>query len=157
GNAISSKQDSDGGTDFRDYRTDKVAPSVPELSSADAVSQTQINLFWEPSLDKGVAGLQGYKIYRNGHFLKEVHMSTTMTSDLNLAASTAYKYQVSAIDTVGNESALSAPLTATTYDVGVVSSASLPAPPSMPLIGKALNPGRVWDIALSADNNYAYL
>ena len=92
--------------------SDKTAPSVPTSLTASVATCSQVNLSWGSSSDTGGSGLAGYKVYRGGAYLKQV--VTTATSDLNLAASTTYSYQVSAVDNAGNESAKSNVASATT-------------------------------------------
>ncbi len=93
---------------------DTTPPSVPSGLSATATNCSQIDLSWNPSTDTGGSGLNGYKVYRNGSFLKQVSAPATTLSDTGLTASTQYTYQVSAIDNAGNESARSVPCSAAT-------------------------------------------
>jgi len=79
---------------------DTTSPTTPTSLRATAVSPTQIDLVWDASTDN--VGVTGYKIYRDGAFLKEV--STTSYSDTGLTPSTRYCYKVSAFDEAGNES-----------------------------------------------------
>ncbi len=91
-------------------RATTTAPSVPTNLTATAVSTTQINLAWSASTD--VAGVSGYNIYRNS--TKVGTTTTTSYNDTGLNASTAYTYSVSAYDAVGNASAQSSSVSATT-------------------------------------------
>jgi fibronectin type 3 domain-containing protein len=93
---------------------DTTPPSQPTGLTATASSCSQINLSWNASTDTGGSGLNGYKLYRNGSYLKSVLAPSTSTSDTGLAASTIYSYQVSAIDNAGNESAKSSTASAST-------------------------------------------
>jgi len=95
---------------------DYSSPSVPTGLTATAGSSSQINLSWTASTDN--VGVTGYKIYRNGTYLKSV--STTSTSDTGLNSSTRYCYTVSAFDAAGNVSAQSGQACATTNQVGPV-------------------------------------
>lgn len=90
---------------------DTIPPSVPTGLSATAVSQSQIDLSWNASTDN--VGVTGYSIYRDGVYLTTVAGPTY--SDIGLSASTLYTYTVSALDGSGNESAQSAPVSATTF------------------------------------------
>jgi hypothetical protein len=65
---------------------------------------------WDASTDN--IGVAGYKIYRNQVYL--MSSPTTSVNDLNLIAGTQYCYQVSAYDSMGNESNLSSVVCATT-------------------------------------------
>ena len=78
---------------------------------AEAVSSSQINLAWTPNTE---SDLSHYKIYRD----KSPIDSTTATSysDTDLLELTTYEYQVSAVDTSGNEGAKSAINSATTLE-----------------------------------------
>lgn len=80
-------------------------PSVPTNLVASTVSSSQINLSWSASSDTDGTGVAGYKIYRNGTYIKAV--TGTSTSDTGLSASTQYCYKVSAYDTAGKESSQS--------------------------------------------------
>ena len=90
--------------------TDVTAPSVPAGLTATANSSSQINLAWSAATDE--VGVKGYKVYRDGTYIK----ATTATSMLNtgLTASTQYCYQISAYDAAGNESTKSTEQCATT-------------------------------------------
>ena len=92
---------------------DTTAPSVPVSLTAAAASYSQINLSWGASTDTGGSGLRGYNVYRDGGFLKQV-LGATSTSDTGLSASTSYSYAVTAVDNVGNQSAKSTAMSATT-------------------------------------------
>src|SRR4030042_4049767 len=56
---------------------DITPPSAPTGLTANAVSCSQINLSWNASTDTGGSGLKGYKVYRNGSFLKQVTTPST--------------------------------------------------------------------------------
>ena len=72
------------------------------------------NIAWTASTDTGGSGLRGYNVYRNGVFVRQVLAPASSTSDTGMAASTTYSYAVSAVDTAGNTSAMSATASATT-------------------------------------------
>jgi len=91
---------------------DTTAPSVPTGLTATAASCSQINLSWTASTDTGGSGVNGYNVYKNGAYLKQV--TTTSTTDTGLNASTSYSYTVSAVDNAGNQSAQSSPASAST-------------------------------------------
>ena len=97
--------------------TDTQAPSVPSNLSATAVSASQINLSWTTSMDN--VGVTGYRVER----CQEIGCSTfsqvgtpsaNSYSDTGLAANTAYRYQVRAVDAVPNLSGYSSVASATT-------------------------------------------
>jgi hypothetical protein len=82
---------------------DKTAPTVPNGISITAVSTVEVKISWKPSADN--KAVKGYKIYRNGVYLKSSE-ETSMT-DAGLTPKTKYCYKVSAYDAGGNESAQS--------------------------------------------------
>lgn len=81
---------------------DREPPTEPKGLSA--VAGTQVRLDWNPSTD-GITGLVGYNIYREGELIAQVE-GTTFT-DRNVKSGEIHRYQVSALDGVGNESARS--------------------------------------------------
>ena len=85
-------------------------PTTPANLVASAVSLIQIDLSWDASTDD--YGVTGYKIYRDGTYLKSV--TATSASDTGLNPVTNYCYIVAAYDAVGNESAQSNQACATT-------------------------------------------
>ena len=101
--------------------SDNVPPSIPSNLSATAVSQSQINLLWNPSTDN--VGVTGYQVFRNG--VQVGKTSTTSFADMNLAPLTTYSYSVKAFDAAGNVSAQSTTAVATTSPADTT-------PPSVP-------------------------
>jgi chitodextrinase len=92
---------------------DTEAPSVPQNLSAAAISDDRIDLTWDASTDN--VGVTGYNIYRD-----DVLVDTSPTNayaDTGLDPATEYEYEVSAFDAESNESARSAPDSATTHQV----------------------------------------
>lgn len=89
---------------------DGTAPSVPAGLSATAATPTRVNLAWSASTDN--VGVTAYKIYRGGAYVTTVTGLTYV--DTGRSPSTAYSYQVSAIDARNNESAKSTAANATT-------------------------------------------
>ena len=90
---------------------DTTAPTTPTGLAATAISSSRIGLSWSASTDN--VAVTGYRVYRNGVFLATLGNVTTYEST-GLAASTAYTYNVDAIDAVGNASGTSAAASATT-------------------------------------------
>lgn len=62
-----------------------------------------LTLKWVKNLDDTI----GYRVYRNGELLNEIPVSESLYKDSELLSNTAYSYQVSAVDSEGNESGLS--------------------------------------------------
>lgn len=93
---------------------DNITPTTPAGLSATAVSSSQINLSWNASKDN--VGVSGYKIYRDGTYLKSD--TSASTSDTGLSPETPYCYTVSAYDAAGNESGQSSQACATTNQGG---------------------------------------
>ena len=81
----------------------KTPPTVPNGISITAVSLSEVKVSWKPSADD--TGAKGYKIYRNGAYLKTTNATSMM--DTGLTPKTKYCYKVSAYDAGGNESAQS--------------------------------------------------
>lgn len=111
--------------------TDVTRPTTPVGLAAVPVSETAINLSWAPSTDpvgaptEAQSGVAGYKIYRDG-VLRNTQSGTTFP-DAGLTAGTLYSYRLTAYDNAGNESVLSAPVTARTLQAPVWASDGLQA------------------------------
>ena len=91
-------------------KPDTISPTVPTGLSAMAISHRQVDLSWGASSDN--VGVSGYEIYRNGAEIASVNATTY--SDTGLVAETEYSYQVRAVDSSGNVSALSSAVSAIT-------------------------------------------
>ena len=90
---------------------DTTAPTTPTGLVATAISSARIGLSWSTSTDN--VAVTGYRIYRNGVFLATLGNVITYES-AGLTASTAYSYNVDAIDAAGNASGTSTAASATT-------------------------------------------
>ncbi|MFQ5456496.1 MAG: kelch repeat-containing protein [Nitrospirota bacterium] len=77
---------------------DNEPPTMPDNLKAEAISPTQINLIWSPSIDN--VGVEGYEIYRGGILIGR--SISTLYSDLGLSPNTSYEYAVAAYDLSGN-------------------------------------------------------
>ena len=110
--------------------TAPAAPSVPTGLAAPSVSSTSISLSWTASTNNSPSGVGGYYVYRNGNTstpLATVTSGTTYT-DASVVASTAYTYQVAALDTTmptPNVSAPSAAISVTTPAAGSITTLPL--------------------------------
>ena len=89
---------------------DTTKPATPTGLTSSAASANRIDLSWTAASDD--VGVAGYKIYRNGVYLKSE--SGVSTSDTGLSAGTQYCYKVSAYDAANNESAQSVQVCAAT-------------------------------------------
>ncbi|MEI7688861.1 MAG: fibronectin type III domain-containing protein [Candidatus Nomurabacteria bacterium] len=112
--------------------SDTTAPSVPTSFVASAVLSTQINLTWTASTD--AVGVTGYNINRcNGSGCTPIanvfNTSNHSYSDTGLAASTLYRYSISAYDAAGNTSSNSS-ISQTTTLAASVSDTTAPTVPS---------------------------
>jgi hypothetical protein len=87
--------------------TDKFGPAVPTGLTAVPGTRT-IELVWERSPEKDFAS---YRVYRDGQKVADGQTAPAF-SDRDVKAGVRYRYQVSAVDTAGNESALSGPVEA---------------------------------------------
>jgi len=111
--ASSSVTISAGGTATKDFAltpTDTQAPTAPTGLTANAASQTTVQLSWTASTDN--VGVTGYDIRRNGSVIGS--SSSTSYTDSTASANTTYTYEVRAKDAVPNYSAWSSPVTVTT-------------------------------------------
>jgi len=85
------------------------APTAPQNLSATAISDSQIDLTWDPPSDWG-GDKEGYRIYRStssgGSYtqIDSVGASTTSYSDTGLNSGTTYYYVVTAYNSVGESS-----------------------------------------------------
>ncbi|HQF39355.1 MAG TPA: DNRLRE domain-containing protein [Opitutaceae bacterium] len=91
---------------------DTTAPTIPTGLQSGGATTTSVQLTWNPATDD--RSVTGYRIYRNGTAVGT--SATTSFGDTGLTADTSYAYRVSAYDAAGNESALSAQITARTLD-----------------------------------------
>jgi hypothetical protein len=97
-------------SDASDVKTfkpvDKFPPAVP--AGLTVVPGTRsMELVWDRNAEKDFAS---YRIYRNGQLLPQTVASPAF-SDRDVQPGTKYDYQVSAVDTAGNESTKSASVT----------------------------------------------
>lgn len=89
--------------------TDTQPPSqVLGLTVIDA-NNGKLNLVWSPATDN--VAVDHYKIYKNNIFF--INSTATSYQDTGLTNDLTYTYQVSAVDTSGNEGSKSAPVTGT--------------------------------------------
>ncbi len=90
---------------------DAVAPSKPSGLTGKAQSgPRRVKLAWSPSTDD--VGVTAYRVYREGVTIATV--GVTNYTDTTVAGRTKYRYAVSALDAVGNESPLSSTVKVTT-------------------------------------------
>jgi hypothetical protein len=96
---------------------DATAPATPTNLALSVISSSQIDVSWTASTSSDVAK---YRIYRatSGTPTLLTTVNGSPYHDMGLTASTAYTYQVSAVDAAGNESAKTPPASATTTGSG---------------------------------------
>lgn len=91
---------------------DTTAPATPTGLTAVAGDQ-QVALDWDDSLE---ADLAGYTVHRGDR--ESVSVSSSAYTDSGLTSGTEYCYQVTAVDSAGNESARTDPVCATPVATG---------------------------------------
>ncbi|MBN2000345.1 DNRLRE domain-containing protein [candidate division KSB1 bacterium] len=91
--------------------TDDTPPSIPQNLLATVISETQVDLTWDPSTDEE-SGVSRYRVYRNGSSIATT--SSTSYSDMTCVPGQTYSYQVSAINGGGMESEASSPVEVST-------------------------------------------
>lgn len=91
---------------------DTFAPAAPAGVKA-VVSTQSIELVWERNMEPDLGGYRVYRATGDGPFTRVTEMQESPSySDRKLTAGTTFRYRVSAIDRAGNESELSAVVTA---------------------------------------------
>ena len=91
---------------------DNVPPSAPTSLAAKATGGTTVTLTWTASTDN--VGITSYQVYRGG--IQIGTSSTPSYADSGLTNTTAYSYNVYALDAAGNVSTVSNTATVTTLD-----------------------------------------
>jgi chitinase len=95
--------------------TTPTAPDAPTGLTATAVSGSAVDLYWTAAAIQGSGSVSLYDVYANG---KEIGTTTgTFYDATGLAASTAYKFSVAAVDATGT-SPQSTAVSATTLAAG---------------------------------------
>ncbi len=97
--------------------TTQTPPTVPGNLTATATSATQIHLSWTASTS--AIGLANYVVQRCqgvgcSNFAQIAAPVGTTYNDTGLSTGTSYSYEVQAVDTAGNSSAFSSPVSVTT-------------------------------------------
>jgi hypothetical protein len=86
-------------------------PGAPAGVSAIAISESAIGVSWSAG-SPGIGRIVGYRVFRDGALVAQVAGGSAVVG--NLAAGRAYSFQVQAVDSRSQVSALSAPVTAQT-------------------------------------------
>jgi fibronectin type 3 domain-containing protein len=81
---------------------DRFAPAVPSGLTA-VQAPKSIELVWDRNAERDLAS---YRVYRNGMKIAD-GLTSPSYSDKDVMSGTTYRYQVSAVDNAGNESAQS--------------------------------------------------
>lgn len=92
------------------FAVDATGPAAPTGVAITGLTPTTATLTWAPATDP--SGIRSYTVLRNG--VQVATVTGAEYHDAGLAASTAYSYQVVAIDSLGNASVGSAPVRVTT-------------------------------------------
>ena len=87
-------------------------PTAPLSPTINAITGNSISLSWQPSTSN--VGVTGYVIYRNSAPISRVTSNVLNYTDAPLSSGTRYCYTISAFDAMGNISAHSSPVCATT-------------------------------------------
>ncbi|MBW7477848.1 starch-binding protein, partial [Paenibacillus oenotherae] len=82
------------------------APTAPTNVQGTAGGTTSVTLTWTPSTDD--KGIVKYEVYRDGVLIGET--TTTSYTDTTVTANKTYVYTIKAVDTIGQKSAFSAPV-----------------------------------------------
>jgi chitodextrinase len=122
---------------------DSTAPSVPAGLEVTATSESSVSLSWTASTDN--VGIAAYTVFRNGTAIATLGSNTSYT-DTNLEPAVTYTYTVSAQDTTGNSSAVSAEVSAITRD------ATAPSAPSEGTTSAITETTTILSWAASTDN-----
>ncbi|WP_165314258.1 lytic polysaccharide monooxygenase [Agromyces protaetiae] len=94
---------------------DTTAPSAPTGLTSAATTASSVDLRWTASTDdRGVASYRVERATGSGAFAQVATPAGTSYLNTGLAASTTYRYRVSAVDAAGNVSAASAVFSVTT-------------------------------------------
>lgn len=96
--------------DFSDFPDDGEPPSIPTGLVAGNVTDTTVDLRWNPSMDN--SGVAGYKVFSNGSYL--FNTTEPNAKVFGLSQNTQYGFSVIAFDAFDNESAQSAEVVAST-------------------------------------------
>ncbi|MBQ0737079.1 reprolysin-like metallopeptidase [Aquimarina celericrescens] len=93
---------------------DNEAPSAPTALAASNITQTTIDLSWNPSTDN--VGVTGYDVYQGNTIIGTV--TNTSYQATGLSPNTSYTFSITAKDAAGNESIASNIVSATTQSSG---------------------------------------
>jgi hypothetical protein len=88
---------------------DRFPPATPVGLSAIAAAE-KIELVWERNTEADLAGYSVYRAAAGGEFEKAAEVDSPAYSDMKLELGKTYRYAVSALDRLGNESARSEPV-----------------------------------------------
>src|SRR5262249_40891008 len=89
---------------------DKFAPAVPKGLNA-IIATEGVELVWDRNTESDLAGYRLYRALGDGKFEKIADVSDTPSySDRKLESGKRYRYAVSSVDRLNNESAQSQPV-----------------------------------------------
>jgi fibronectin type 3 domain-containing protein len=124
--------------------TDTIPPTCPTGFMVSAVSNSSVTLAWLESQDAG-SGLKQYRFFRDGIFLTNIALGTTMFTDSSVAAGTTYAYSVLAEDWAGNLSTGCSPVAVTAQDPPVACGEPWTGPVTLASSSWAEAPSAAWD------------
>ena len=104
---------------------DTTPPNRPGTPTQTAVTANSVSMSWAAATDN--VGVTGYRVFRNGLKVIDVGGTTLDYQDTGLVGGTQYRYTIKAFDGVGNLSAESGALLATT-------TAGETTPPTTPVL-----------------------
>lgn len=123
---------------------DTTAPVFQGTPTSSNLTDRSVTIAWSPATDN--VRVAGYQIFRDGTLVGTG--SGTQFNDSGLTPSTAYSYQVLAIDAAGNQSARSAAVAITTR----AADTTVPSAPGTPSIGTVTASSIALSWAASTDN-----
>lgn len=135
---------------------DTVAPTMPAIASASAVSTTSVEIAWSASSDS-VSGLAYYAVFRDG--ARVATSAVPSYTDGPLVAGQTYSYRVSAYDVAGNQCAPSAAVTETAPAAEIwltISETNVSIPAVDPMVGSAVPTATVVTVSGVGTLNYDF-
>ena len=134
---------------------DVLAPDVPGNFTATPISDTQIDLSWDASVDNGGGVVAGYNIFRDGNPVAIATVTTTSFSDTGLASNTLFSYSVTAFDNAVPVNESGAAITNATTLVVPVAVSYLPAGSNWRYLDDGSDQGSAWQASGFDDSSWS--